>query len=154
MKYHSHYMHVQISQERASFSPSFVSETPSGLPVTDFIWNMSSANLKRSTYKGLRAIYSKVCATENMAVLLWWVYTVLIKCNWKTVASVFSNSSRHSQHNAKGAKEGSRHKDKMQTNWKNYQLVIFRNCGGCGVCVQRFISICIANCWEWVHRLD
>lgn len=138
---HACYVHVLIFQGRAFprhlFPPSFVSETPRGLPVSDFVWNMSSGNLKRSTYKGLRAIYSKVCATKNMAVFMWWVYTALMNCNRKTVASVFSDSSQHSQRDTEGAKEGSRHKDKMQTNWKIYQSVICRICGGCGVCAYK-----------------
>jgi len=77
---------------------------------------MSPDNLKRSAYKGLRAIYSKACATENIAVFVWWVHALLMNCNRKTVASLVSNSSQHSQGEIEGAKEGSRHKDKMQTN--------------------------------------
>lgn len=103
---------------RASFSPSFVSETLSGLPVSDSAWNMSPDNLKRSTYKGLRAIYSKACVPENIAVFMCWVHALLMNCSRKTVASLFSDSSQHSQGKIERAKEGSRHKDKTQTNWK------------------------------------
>lgn len=37
-----------------------------------------------------------------------------MNCNWKTVASLFSNSSQQSQGKREGAKEGNRHKDKTQ----------------------------------------
>lgn len=134
-----------------------LSETPAALPDFDFVWNTSPDNLKWSTYEELRAIYSKVCVTENIAVFLWWVLALLMNCNWKTVASLFSNSSQHSQGKREGAKEGNRHKDKTQTNWKftNHLYSETEVGGGTGVWVQeRLISICISNCWKWAYKVD
>lgn len=138
---------------KLSFSPSFVSKTPSILPVSDFVWNISPDNLRRSTYKGLRAIYSKACVTENIAVFMRWVHTLLMNCSRKTVASLFSDSSQHSQGKTEGAKEGSWHKDKMQTNWK-FTNHLYSEAGRGGWAQERCIPICISNCWKWARKVD
>lgn len=86
----------------------------------------------------LRAIYSKVYVTENIAVFLWWVHALLMNCNWKTVASLFSNPSQQSQGKREGAKEGNRHKDKMQTNRKfTNHLYSETEAGGGGLGYQK-----------------
>lgn len=146
--------HAGTNFPKASFPPCIVRETPAGLPVFDFVWNTSPDNLKRRTHKELRAIYSKVCATENIAVFLWWVHASLMNCNWKTVASLFSNSSQHSQGKREGSKEGNRHKDKTQTNWKfTNHLYSETEVGGFGY-KKRLISICISNCWKRAYKVD
>lgn len=84
---------------------------------------------------------------------MWWVHTLLMNCSRKTVASLFSDSSQHSQGKAEGAKEGSWHKDKMQTNWK-FTNHLHSEAGRRGWAQERCISICISNCWKWACKVD